>query len=298
MATSTPAINPNILARAAVLRQLGVKPGDGLPSWARQLGQEVDPATSPYWAPQEAGSGSSTLGSGTGEGYYGPLAAFAGSQGSGENMEGARGPDIPGLKTMLQSTGQRLMEANNGQLNARWLQDASGKVTATPQIQKVDDSAFWTAAQLAGGVIGGAVGGQAGSAFVNAANTAGNTAVETGNFSQALKQALLSVGTSYASNAASSASGLTGAARNAVSGAVGSGIGTAARGGNLQEVLKSALIGAAPGVAGAAGNNNQALSPVLSTLVRQLASTAVGRKPSTQAGSIQLLMAALTGGGK
>jgi len=294
----TLAINPSIVAKAAILRQLGVKPSDGLPSWARQMGKEVDPATNPYWTPQERGDGQETLGSGGGEGYYGPVSEFAANQGSGENMEGRKNADIPGLKAMLQSTGQRLMEASNGQMNARWLQDASGKITATPQIEKVDDSAFWTAAQLAGGAVGGAVGGQAGSALAGATNAFGNTAVETGNFSQALKQALISAGTSYVGAKASSASGLTGAAGNAVGSGVGSGLGTAARGGNLQEVLKSALIGAAPGAAGALGNNNQALSPILSTLVRQLASSAVGRAPSKESGSIQLLMAALKGGGK
>lgn len=293
MATSA-SVNPTILAKAAILRQLGVKPSDGLPSWARQMGQQVNPATSPYWTPQEAGDGQTTLGSGGGQGYYEPLAQFAGTQGSGENMEGARGPDLVGLQEMLKSTGQQIMEANNGQLNARWLQDASGKVTAKPQIQRTDDSAFWTAAQLAGSIVGGAAGGKLGSAVAGGLNAAGNAGVETGKFSDMLKAALLATGTSYVGNAASSASGLTGAAGNAVSGAVGSGLGTAARGGNLQEVLKSAIIGAAPGATGAALNDNKNLSPLLAGLVRNIVGSAVNkRKPSTTPGSIAALLSTM-----
>lgn len=305
MATSTSTVNPAVLAKAAILRQLGVRPGDGLPSWARQNSTAVDLTTSPYWGPQEAGDGSGTLGNGDGSDYYGPLDQFAArfdpmAFGSRESYRGqmniAGNPQA--AMNWLAETGQEVREAGQGNTLVRWLQDSKGKVTAKPEFFDTSDTAFWTAAKLAASVVGGGVGGNLGSSVAGSLTSAGDTAVAGGKFSDVLKAALISAGTSYAGNAATAASGLTGAAGSAVGGAVGSGVATAAKGGNLQEILKSALIGAAPGAAGAALNNNQSVSPLVATLVRQLAGAAVGRAPSKEAGSIQLLLAALKGGGK
>jgi hypothetical protein len=294
MAT-TASVNPQILAKATILRQLGVKPGDGLPSWARQNARSVDLVTSPYWGPQQAGDGQGTLGNGDGSGFYQPLQQFAaGYDGSGDGQYMSRAPDPAGAMEFLRTSGQTLMEASQGQNIARWLQDASGKITAKPEISTIDDSAFWTAAQLASSVVGGAVGGNAGGALVGASNAAGNAGVETGNFSSMLKAALLAAGTSYVGNAASAASGLTGAAGNAVGGAVGSGIAAAAKGGNLSETLKAAIIGAAPGATGAALNDNKALSPVLAGLVKNIVGSAVNKRaPSTSPGSIAALLSTM-----
>ena len=136
-----------------------------LPDWARLYGQQIDLRTSPYWAPQDAGDGSGGLGNADGSGYYAPLEQFAATQGSGENMIGARRADRSAAMDWLKNTGQSLYESNSGQTNARWLQDAQGNITAEPQIVNVEDDNFWTGALLAGALTGanlyGAYGGGA-----------------------------------------------------------------------------------------------------------------------------------------
>lgn len=297
MAT-TASVNPQILAKATILRQLGVKPGDGLPSWARQSATLLAGPNNPAATDAEIGNTSISGGGSNLLAFPGSLpAAYSqftgGYSGSGDSQDYVPA-NITGFNEALKTRGESIMQAANYNQLARWVQDASGKVVGKPEISTIDDSAFWTAAQLASSIVGGAVGGNAGGALVGASNAAGNAGVETGNFSNMLKAALLAAGTSYAGNAASAASGLTGAAGNAVSGAVGSGITAAAKGGNLSETLKAAIIGAAPGATGAALNDNKALSPVLAGLVRNIVGSAVNRRaPSTSPGSIAALLSTM-----
>jgi hypothetical protein len=124
-----------------------------LPEWARQSGSAVDLRKSPFWRAQDNGSGSGTLGSGDGSGFYGPLNQFAGQQvGSGDGQYGTA-PDIQGAIDWL--GGNQLMQAYGGDSEiARWIQDSQGNITAAPEITRNEDSKFWTGAKLAAAVTG------------------------------------------------------------------------------------------------------------------------------------------------
>ncbi len=155
-----------------------------LPDWARASGQAVDLWRSPYWGPQEQGSGQGSLGNGDGSGFYSPLDRFGGTQGSGENMEGARRVDVAGATDWLNSTGQQVFEAYGGNNEvARWMQDAQGNITAEPEIFSSNDNAFGLASLAAGGLLGGAAaglwGGAGGAAGTAAGGAAGGAAAGT-----------------------------------------------------------------------------------------------------------------------
>lgn len=126
-----------------------------LPDWARNNAKPVDFRTNPYFGAQDVGSGSGTLGGGDGRGFYAPLERFAGNEGSGENMLGARGFDLAGAEEFLRSSGSQLFQAAGGNNEvARWMQDAQGNIIAEPEISSLDDDNFWTAALLAAAVTG------------------------------------------------------------------------------------------------------------------------------------------------
>lgn len=137
-----------------------------LPDWARMYGQQVDLRSSPYWAAQDVGSGSMTLGGGDGSGFYGLLNQFAGKEvGAGDGSYNTR-PDIQGATDFLGSSGQQMMQAYGGNNEvARWLQDAQGNITGAPELSSLDDDNFGYAAMLAAAVTGanlyGAYGGAA-----------------------------------------------------------------------------------------------------------------------------------------
>lgn len=68
------------MATASQLAAQGIKSQYELPDWAKASGQAVDLATSGYWGPQEAGSGSGSVGSGDGSGFYSPLTSLLASR--------------------------------------------------------------------------------------------------------------------------------------------------------------------------------------------------------------------------
>jgi hypothetical protein len=220
-----------------------------LPAWARASGRAVDLRTSPYFGPQDVGDGSGTVGGGDGSGFYAGLAQFDGTQGSGENMVGARGFDIAGAEDWMRSNGRQLFEAYGGNNEvARWMQDVDGNVTDAPQLQSLNDDNFGYAALLAGGLVGGAAAGLYGGA--GAAGTAGAAGSGIGT-----------LGTIAPGSAALAPMATTGLASTApaitasipqVAGAVGAGLGTlgtiAPGSAALEPIASTGLASTAPAV--------------------------------------------------
>lgn len=132
-----------------------------------------------------------------------------------------------------------------------------------------------------------------GTAARAAATNAAITAAAGGDQSQITRAGLMGAITGAAGTGARLVSGFTGAAGQAVSGAASAATSTAIRGGTAEDALKSAIISAAPGVAGFSLNDNQALNPTTAQIVRTLTQSAVsGQAPQNrQALLVQLLTA-------
>lgn len=167
------------MATASQLAAQGIKSQYELPDWAKASGQAVDLATSGYWGPQEAGSGSGSVGNGDGSGFYSPLDQFAGQQVGNGYGQYNTGPNVAGAQDWLKSSGQQVMQARQGDQIVRWLQDAQGNVTAQPEVFSGEDKKFGLAALLAGGLVGGAAAGLYGGAGAGSA-AAGAGAAEAG----------------------------------------------------------------------------------------------------------------------
>jgi hypothetical protein len=168
------------MATASQLAAQGINPKYQLPDWARAAGRPVDLKTSPYWGAQDtAGGGTATMGNGDGTGYYQPLEQWAaGYDGNGDSQAMSRAPNPAGATDWLNSTGQQVYEAGQGEQMARWLQDANGNITAEPMIGTTKDRSFTLAALAAGGLVGGAAAGLYGGAGAGAASGAGAMTAE------------------------------------------------------------------------------------------------------------------------
>jgi hypothetical protein len=124
------------------------------------------------------------------------------------------------------------------------------------------------------------------------------TAAQGGDFNAILRNALTGAVTGGAGGAAAGAFGATGATGAAVSGGVSSGVSTAIRGGDLNTVLRNAIIGGASSGAGAAaggalrGTSFAGLAPAAQSVVSNLTRAGLGRLPvNTRQMLLQALMA-------
>lgn len=283
-----------------------------LPDWARTTGLPVDLRTSPYWGAKDtARGGSTTMGNGDGSGYYAPLDQFAGSQGMGDNMEGATQARPGEAMDWLNGTGQQIYEAGQGEQIARWLQDANGNITTEPMIASTKDNTFTLAALAAMGIAGGAAAGAfggttGGTAATSSGSLFGNSAVGGGlkiggaaglggtgaGLSTALPAATSLGTTGLGAAQGSFLGGLGGAALK--SAGVNGGL-TALNGGSGSDILKSAAIGGATGGAGYYASNGLGLSGLAAKAAGSATSGIVGSALNGGTGS-EIARAGLIGG--
>ena len=141
-------------------------------------GYAVDPRLSPYFRPQDAGSGSATIGNGNGMGWMQGLEALPGA--SAYMGENGINPDA--LYAFLQQQGYQLNEQGlDGSAVERWITDANGADVGARESFSLEDNNFWTAALLSGALVGGATaawaGGGAGGGLAAAGTEAGIGAI-------------------------------------------------------------------------------------------------------------------------
>ena len=148
----------------------------------------IDPRYSAFFGPQDAGSGSATMGNGNGAGWMQGLANLPGSeayytaaQGNGDSEQAAR-IDPNALYAYLQAQGYNLNEMGvEGDQVERWISNSTGQDVGDRERIATDDQNFWTGALLAGATVGGATAG-----WANAGNGLGSTGtIGAGTGSQA-----------------------------------------------------------------------------------------------------------------
>lgn len=139
-----------------------------------------DPASSPYFAPQDAGDGSLSAGDGQGYGWLDWTRIPGMEQFASDPASGVSGGGTPrALLSQLTGQGLRLYEQpGDDRWVTRGVVDAQGNFVGDPQtMQMSSDRGFWNAAMLAAAVAGnaaaGAGGGGAAAGEVGAGEAAG-----------------------------------------------------------------------------------------------------------------------------
>jgi hypothetical protein len=136
--------------------------------------QVVRPMDSPYFRPQDQGSGTGTLGSGAGVGFLPGLESLPGADAfyrQAPTWDSQASFDPQALAAYLEANGLQIMERPNADRTVtRWVQDASGNAVVQPQTMSTNDDDFYNFALLVGGGVtaaniaaAGAAGGAAGS---------------------------------------------------------------------------------------------------------------------------------------
>jgi hypothetical protein len=136
----------------------------------------IDPRTSPFFRPQEAGEGMASLGNANGAGF---LSGLSGLPGAEQFMLEGGGINPDALQAYLSSNGLQLMAEGGDGAESRWVQDAAGNMVVQPEQFQYADRNWDAGLALALGVTGanllgaGALGGFGGSSAPTAGGVAG-----------------------------------------------------------------------------------------------------------------------------
>jgi hypothetical protein len=214
----------------------------------QRRGTAIDPLTSGFFGPQEAGDGIFTQGNGDGTGMLTGLENLPGWQswytppsGSGDNQQGGR-VDPQAFKAWMDQNGYSMREesAGGGKVT-RWMEDKDGNYVIQPQTMGSDKNwgrdfilgslALYGAGTALSGAIGGAGGATAGS---TGAGAGGGAAAGGGGLEAAI--------------AASADGGALAASGSGVSGASAAGAGTIAGGSGLSAGGSAGLGGTGAGL--------------------------------------------------
>lgn len=149
------------------------------------LDYAFDPYTSPYFRPQDQGSGSLTMGSGDGTGWYDwtkVLGLGYTAPTTQDQISGGRAPDVASLLTQA-GYKPTARDAVEGGAAGQWraVVDAQGNAVGPETWYPTQDASdFWTAALLAAGLVTGGVANWANAGGAAAGTTAGGTAAGAG----------------------------------------------------------------------------------------------------------------------